>query len=215
MDSEAGDLFLAKYGFFFADYCGRPSELLNINGPQLSVSTSRKGAPTGLSFSSSRGKAPGEGTEGLLTGTYSPPIPEDSPVDSPKAGEDAPDFIDIEEVKEAAPGESKPRSPPRGEGGNESPGKVVRVRRRLGNFEVAYYAKPKAPKLLEGAPGKAVPGGKQLARLQSARTVHRVGKVGAGAHLRPGWKMMYLLVVVSAAGMFTETRILIGNHRRS
>ncbi|GAQ81888.1 hypothetical protein KFL_000930340 [Klebsormidium nitens] len=200
VDSESGDLFLAKYGFFFSDYCGRPSELLSI-APHLSVSTSRKGAPSGLSFKG----GPVEDAEGLLTGG-SPPIAEAPLEGTPKSVDDAgAKFIDIEEAKEPALGEAKPQSPTRGDVSNEAPGKVVRVRRRLGNMEFAYYTKPKSSKkLLEAAPGIPAPGTKLL-RSQSSRTVHRVGKVGVGAHLRPGWKMMYLLVVAIEAALLGAT----------
>ncbi|GAQ91125.1 hypothetical protein KFL_007310020 [Klebsormidium nitens] len=216
VDSEEGDLFRAKYGYFYADYSGRPSELVNI-GPQLMRSATRKGAPTSLSSKSlsRRSDSWSPAVDSIVSGAR-----EDDPVEEssvPLTGDSGPE----REAGEDSPTEEDSDSLPELRSGplavvieveeeeeekhviHVTPAETDDVTPTTAEEQFAARAtsvKWEAP--LEAAPGKAPA---KLARLQSVRSVHRVGRVGFATHFRPGWKMMYLLVVAIEAALLGAT----------
>ncbi|GAQ86842.1 hypothetical protein KFL_003150070 [Klebsormidium nitens] len=205
VDSEEGDLFRAKYGYFYADYSGRPSELVNIAG-SLMRSATRKGAPTTLSLKtrSRRSDSWSPAVDSIVSGAREEDFVEDFSVPltsrsgaAPEVGED----LSTEKNSDSLP---EVRSGPLAD--------VIEVQEEEGKHvvhvtpaEEKVGARPTSVKWeapLEAAPGKA--SGK-LSRLQNVRSVHRVGRVGFATHFRPGWKMMYLLVVAIEAALLGAT----------
>lgn len=201
MDSDENDLFRAKYGYFYADYSGRPSELVNI-GPQLVRSATRKGAPTTLPSKtvSRRSGSWSSAVDSVLNADpeddSAAPLTSDS-ARGPQPGTETPgreesDSVTIRPVAVCPP---------------TAVIEIVEHEKRVVQATVTEtrdVTSASAEQPLETAPGKA-PG--KLTRLQSVRSVHRVGRVGPAAHLRPGWKMIYFLVVVSIFLGFKGLRV--------
>ncbi|GAQ91076.1 hypothetical protein KFL_007240025 [Klebsormidium nitens] len=194
VDTAEGDEFRAKYGYLYQDYAGRPSELVMIGPQRLTRSATKKGAPAALSsravsgaraFSLSKSFHLSE--EELEQAKEDDPPERVDPLEGGltstpvKAPEEA--LIDIQEEPEEPT--QDPTSPEK-----ETSDVIV--------------TSPNREPLMETAPGKRAPGAK-LSRSQTMRTVHRVGKVGPGAHLRPGWKLMTLFVVAVEAALLGAT----------